>query len=132
MDLGLFFFAFIIWVIIVILAIFNGFVKEKFYKPLIGELRAHQISSIMFIIVIFAVSFLFIKTNEYPTSANQYLLVGLLWLKLTIIFEFLFGRYVAKHPWKKLLHDYNITKGRLWTLVLVATAFAPWILYQVL
>ena len=42
-------------------------------------------------------------------------------------FEFGIGHFVFKKPWPELLADYNIAKGRIWILVLVATATAPWI-----
>ena len=53
------------------------------------------------------------------------LLIGALWLTLTVVFEFGFGHYVIGHPWKYLLADYNIFKGRLWSLVLLVTFVSP-------
>jgi hypothetical protein len=32
-----------------------------------------------------------------------------------------------KHPWTRLLHDYNILEGRVWVLVLVWITIAPYI-----
>jgi len=39
--------------------------------------------------------------------------IGLVWLAMTVAFEFLFGDYVAGHSWDRLLHDYNLFAGRL-------------------
>lgn len=44
---------------------------------------------------------------------------------LTILFEFVFGHYVIKNPWQKLLADYNILKGRLWSLLLLTELISP-------
>jgi len=53
------------------------------------------------------------------------LLIGALWLTLTVAFEFGFGHYVMGHSWRYLLADYNILKGRLWSLVLLVTFVSP-------
>ena len=47
------------------------------------------------------------------------------------IFEFLFGHYVGKHSWSRLFHDYNILEGRLWSLVLMAIALAPYVMFRI-
>ena len=44
---------------------------------------------------------------------------------MTMLFEFGFGHYVAKTPWKKLFHDYNLLKGRVWSLFLLTDLVSP-------
>jgi hypothetical protein len=51
-------------------------------------------------------------------------------LGFTIAFEFLFGHYIADHPWSKLFQDYNILAGRVWAVVLLWVALAPWLFYR--
>ena len=36
-------------------------------------------------------------------------------------------REMIKDPWDRLIGDYNILKGRIWSLVLLTTFFAPYI-----
>jgi hypothetical protein len=48
-----------------------------------------------------------------PTSSNQALTIGFMWLGLTVALEFLFFHYVMGHPWSRLLHDYNVFAGRV-------------------
>jgi hypothetical protein len=57
--------------------------------------------------------------------------VGLIWLGMTVIFEFVFGHYVIGHPWRKLFHDYNLLEGRVWVLVLIWTTIAPLLFYKI-
>jgi hypothetical protein len=52
-------------------------------------------------------------------------IIGMLWLALTLAFEFLVGHYVFRKPWTELIQDYDITRGRIWPLVLVMVLFAP-------
>jgi hypothetical protein len=51
--------------------------------------------------------------------------VGGTWLVLTILFEFGFGHYVDGKSWSELLADYDLTDGRVWTLVLLWIAAGP-------
>jgi len=52
-------------------------------------------------------------------------IIGIMWLTLSIVFEFIFGHYVMGNSWELLLADYNILEGRVWSLVLITTFFAP-------
>lgn len=53
--------------------------------------------------------------------------VGALWLALTVAFEFAFGRNVSGASLESLLADYDLRRGRLWSLVLLTVLFAPWL-----
>ncbi len=117
------------WIILVVAAIVNGALREAVYKNALGELRAHQVSTltgiILFGVIIWGLSRL------WPlTSAKQAWTVGFIWLAMTIAFEFLFGHFVAGHPWSKLFHDYNILAGRVWLFVLIWTTIAPYVFYK--
>ena len=62
----------------------------------------------------------------HPLNRRDAFLIGFAWLALTLVFEFGFGRVRGK-PWTELLADYNVLKGRIWVLVLVTTAMAPFL-----
>ncbi|MDH3406474.1 MAG: hypothetical protein OEM48_05995, partial [Gammaproteobacteria bacterium] len=66
-----------------------------------------------------------------PTSARQAVAIGMVWLGLTVTFEFLFGHFVAGHSWLRLLQDYNLLAGRVWILLLFWVAVAPYIFYRI-
>jgi len=51
--------------------------------------------------------------------------VGGVWALLTLGFEFGFGHYVLGTPWAELLADYDLSRGRIWVLIPIATAAAP-------
>lgn len=42
-----------------------------------------------------------------------------MWMILTVVFEFSFGHYVVGGSWSKLLSDYNILDGRVWSLFIL-------------
>ena len=117
------------WLGMVILAILNGAIREKVYGKFMGELTAHQLSTLAGIIL-FGV-YIWILTGMFRIeSSRQALLIGSIWLIMTTVFEFVFGHYVMGHPWNRLLHDYNILKGRVWSLMLIWTFVAPYAFFR--
>ncbi len=119
----------IAWVGSVVIAIINGAIRERGYKEFVGELRAHRISTFTGIIL-FGLCVWILNLIWKIQSVGQAMTIGLIWLALTVAFEFLFGHYVMKNPWSKLLQDYNILKGRFWVLVLIWITIAPYIFYK--
>ncbi len=113
-----------IWFLLAVLAILNGTLRVKLITPNFGEYIGHVISSVILILIIFIVAYFFIN-NLKITSYKNLWTIGIFWFSFTIIFEFLFGHYVMDHPWSKLLADYNILRGRVWSFVLLANLFAP-------
>ena len=118
------------WIPMVFIGIVNGAIRQFGYGRFLAELFAHQVSSVTGIILFG--SYIWILSLRWPLESScQAFTVGLIWLGLTVSFEFLFGRYVAKHPWSRLLHDYNIFEGRLWSVVLIAITIAPYMMYRI-
>ena len=112
------------WLPMVIIAIFNGALRELTYGKVFLELRAHQVSCVTGILMFGAYTWL-LSLKWQLDSITQAITIGAIWFILTVAFEFLFGHYVGHHPWSRLLADYNLLAGRLWSLVLLAVAMLP-------
>jgi hypothetical protein len=96
------------WVPMVLIAIGNAAIREASYRRFMGELRAHQLSTLI-AIILFGV-YIWALTRVWPIqSSAQALTIGLIWLGLTVVFEFVFGHYVMANSWERLFHDYNLT-----------------------
>jgi hypothetical protein len=118
------------WVGMMILAILNGIIREKVYGQFMHELSAHQVSTFI-VIVLFGI-YIWILSGVFPIeSPKQAVIIGGMWLIMTVVFEFGFGHYLMGHPWSKLFHDYNLLKGRVWLLVLVWTFISPYVFYRI-
>ncbi|MET0027825.1 MAG: hypothetical protein ABW101_09330 [Candidatus Thiodiazotropha sp.] len=118
-----------LWLVLAVIAILNGGLREKFYAPLMNELTAHQLSTFS-AIVLFSLC-IWIFTGLWPiASARQAVTIGMMWLAMTVAFEFVFGHFVMGHSWERLFHDYNILRGRVWILVLIWTSVAPYLFYR--
>jgi hypothetical protein len=118
------------WIGMVAIAILNGVVREKAYGQFMGELHAHQLSTLIGLLL-FGV-YIWILTGTFPIeSSTQAQIIGGMWLCMTVMFEFVFGHFVIGHSWIRLLEDFNIFRGRVWSLVLVWTAIAPYLFYRI-
>ncbi|MDF1592405.1 MAG: hypothetical protein P1P89_12890 [Desulfobacterales bacterium] len=118
------------WLGMVFLAVLNGAIREKVYGPFMHELSAHQVSTVTGIILFGAYIWIFTGVFRIESS-GQAVSIGCMWMIMTLLFEFGFGHYVMGHPWGRLIRDYNLIKGRVWPLVLIWTAIAPYVFYRI-
>ena len=117
------------WIPMVFIAIGNGMIRTSVYQKYTGELIAHQISTFT-AIILFGIYIWFVIPFLKLQFATQAIEVGLIWLVLTIAFEFIFGHFVVGQPWSKLFADYNLFDGRLWILVLLWIIMAPYFAFK--
>lgn len=119
----------IAWFPMIVIGILNGVLRKACYENALGELRAHQLSTLSGAIL-FGLYIWLVGRHWQLESGQQAILVGVMWLVMTVSFEFLFGYFVAGHSWHRLLQDYNILEGRLWTLILIWITIAPYCFYR--
>jgi hypothetical protein len=89
-----------------------------------GDAPAHALSSVTLAIAIIVLVWFSIGWMA-PATVTDAWAIGGLWLGLTLAFEFLAGHYLFGTPWRELLADYDVLRGRLWVLVLIATLVSP-------
>ena len=118
-----------VWLIIIAAEIVHGILRAIVLVPWVGEFRSNQIGVLTgsaIILVIVYLSIRWIGASHHP----ELLLVGVIWLVLTVAFEVLFGRFVVHLPWERLLADYNLLAGGLMPLGLVVLFLSPWIAWK--
>jgi hypothetical protein len=120
-----------IWVVLAIGAILVATFRVEVFLPSFGEQTAHQLGTILYLVVQFVIIYLFIKKMKIK-EPKTLLGIGIFWIVITIIFEFVFGHFVMGHSWQKLFADYNLFNGRLWILVLINNLIAPLISRKIL
>lgn len=119
----------LVWFLLALVAIANGVLREATYANHLSELSAHQVSTV--IGALFSGLLVYSVSRVWPfRSAAQAWGVGALWLVQTVLFEFLFGHYVAGHSWDRLLSDYNLLEGRLWGLFLLWLLAMPYLVFR--
>jgi hypothetical protein len=117
--------ALLFWFVLMVLAIGNGTVRLKLIIPFTGLTAGLAISTLMLCALILLATWLGIRWMG-PADAKQAWGIGLVWLVMTLTFEFGAGHFLFKKPWRELLLDYDLTEGRIWVLVPIITALAPW------
>jgi hypothetical protein len=113
-----------VWLGILLLANLNGAVRELWLIPAMGQIAGRAVSTVALSVLVFLITWLTVGWIR-PASTGDALLIGVIWLLLTLAFEFVAGHYVFHKPWAELTVDYNVARGRIWPLVLVVVLFAP-------
>lgn len=107
-----------------ILAVLNGFGRELVLVPRIGEYPGHVLSTALLIAAILVVSAVYFTRTSIEYSLAELLLVGTIWVMLTIGFEFVVG-YAEGIPVETTLAQYDVLAGHVWILVPITLFLAP-------
>ncbi|MEW5747604.1 MAG: hypothetical protein AB1793_02280 [Candidatus Thermoplasmatota archaeon] len=117
-----------LWGLLVGFAMLNAALRQGALIPALGEDAGRALSSVTLSTVILVMAYLFLNWSDIERSAADLWAMGLIWVALTILFEFGFGHYVMGNSWDALLADYNVLEGRIWVLVLVTESVAPYLM----
>lgn len=120
----------VFWLIFAGVATSAGIVRETWLVPRIGELRAHQVGTLLVCGIFLAVIAVFIRRTR--PSAQEARSIGVWWVLVAIAFEFGFGHYLDGLSWSRLLADYDLSRGRLLLLVWLTVGVGPLVLARVL
>ena len=117
------------WLILAVIAIVNGSLRQFTNGRHMTELAAHQLSTVTGVVLTGAA--VWALNRHWPVaSAKQAWIIGACWFVMTVIFEFGFGHYIAGHSWSRLLADYNLAESRLWSLFLAWIAVLPYLTWR--
>lgn len=111
------------WILILLLAILNGALREGVLLKNLSRKAAFTTSGILLMVGILLVAILMVRWIGIRT-APEGLLVGIFWLSLTVLFELSFG-LLRRQSMATLLDAYKFQDGNIWPLVLVVVALAP-------
>jgi len=117
------------WLVLMLIAVANGLLREFSYGRQLPELAAHQLSTASGMLLTGLCAWLLARRWPLPDAAATWR-VGATWLALTIGFEFGFGHFVAGHGWDRLWHDYDLSAGRLWLVFLAWVLVMPYIFHR--
>lgn len=115
-----------IWCLMVLVAIINGLLRDEILTPLLSSNISLPVSGITLSILILLLTYASIAFIGVTRAAACFM-VGLLWLVLTLIFEYAFGHYVAGKSWFEINQVFDLTKGDLFIVVLIVFALSPWL-----
>lgn len=113
-----------IWALIILAESVQGGLRRVLASPE-AEFAVRQGSVLVGALVIFAITWFSLGWLRIRTAGGA-LAVGLLWVVLTIGFEFGLGRMLG-YGWDRILSDYDLVHGGLMPIGLLAMALTPWL-----
>jgi len=113
------------WLLLAVVAILAGALRESLLRPLLGEPWAHRIGTLVLCGILWVLIDRFISRLDPAAGPGELWAIGALWLALTVSFEFIFGRFATGHSWAELLGAYDLRSGQLWLLVPLTLLLAP-------
>lgn len=116
--------ALVIWLIMLVVAILNAGLRNAVITPRLGEPAGHVISTVT-ACAVFLVLMWFTLPWAGARGRRELVLIGVVWVILTVTFEFVAGHYLFGTSWDKLLTDYNVFRGRVWVAVLIVILLGP-------
>jgi len=113
----------LVWLLLMLAETAQGALRHILSRPEV-EFVVRQGSVVTGALVIFALTWLSFRWMRIRTASGA-LVVGGVWVALTLAFEFGLGR-ARGLSWSRLLADYDVLHGGLMPLGLVAMALTPW------
>lgn len=92
--------------------------------PWVGEFRSNQIGVLTGSAIILVIAYFTIQWIG-ATNRSTLLVVGAIWLVLTLAFEVLFGRLVMGASWERIASDYDLLQGGLMPMGLLLLFLSP-------
>ncbi|MGZ4822602.1 MAG: hypothetical protein ACXVZM_13435 [Terriglobales bacterium] len=117
--------ALLVWLLMMVIETIHGVLRNLLLLPLVGDLRARQLGVFIGSALILGVAVLLIDWIR-PNAVRDLLVIGAMWLALTLAFEFGLGHALGR-PWSALVADYDLTRGGLLSIGMVVLAISPWI-----
>ena len=114
-----------VWLVLAVAMVANGTLRALVLESLAGAVVAQAASVAIAIVLVLLITRPFIRST--PLSQGQSAGIAAGWVGLTVAFEFAFGHYVAGANWSELVANYDLLQGRLWPIVLMAIAGAPFL-----
>lgn len=121
---------FLLWLPMIAIAFANATLRELVFTKRFSEILSHQLSTLT-LILFCAVYVRMVFVQLDIGSAKQALMIGFVWMMMTVIFEFTLGRLTNK-SWEYLLQNYNILTGHIWPVFLLALFLLPYLFYVLL
>ena len=113
-----------LWVLLAGIAVANGVFREAVIIPRVGEYNGHVLSTALLVAAILLVSSLYFRNTTRSYTRQELVVVGVLWVALTVGFEFLVG-YLEGASVEATLAQYDVFAGQVWIIVPLTLLVAP-------
>ncbi len=94
----------LVWFVMLVIAIGNGALRQATFGKFMPELRAHQLSTLIGSVVM-GVFIWFVINAWPPPSSRKAIAIGVVWMCLTVAFEFFMGLVLLGRTLAQVLGD---------------------------
>ena len=115
---------FAVWLVMMGAEVVHGTLRTMLLVSLVGDLRGRRAGVFVGSLLVLGIACLLVRWIGAGT-ASRLLALGLSWLVLTASCEFSFGRFVLGLTRDRLMEDYDLARGGLMPVGLLAMALAP-------
>lgn len=113
-----------VWMAMAVIAVLNGGFREVVLIPRIGEYPGHVLSTGILVVAILVVTWLFFGWSTVEYAMAERVVIGVVWVFLTVGFEFLVG-YLEGTPPSVTIAQYDVFAGQVWIVVPIVLFVAP-------
>ena len=113
-----------VWLLIALAETLHGTARTLWLAPYLGDFRARQVAVFTGALIILGIACALIRWIGV-TQTRGLLGIGILWLILTLAFEFSLGILVFHASWERMTSDYNLARGGLLPLGMVSLTLSP-------
>lgn len=114
----------LIWAGIALAETLNGVLRVSFLNRPLGDRSARRVGVLTGSLMIFLIGWLSVPWIG-PESTAESLAVGITWLLLMLAFDIGFGRMVFRASWRRIVADFDLTKGNLLSLGMLVLLLTP-------
>ena len=123
MSFRLFLKASAIWALIAVAETVHGIARRLTLEPIVGDLPARRIAVFIGSALVFAAAFIFVSWLKGSRPVH-FLAVGVLWVVLTVCFEFGLGTLIGLSS-ERMFSDYDLANGGLLPIGLFLMFLSP-------
>lgn len=116
--------AVLVWLVMVVAESVHGALRNALLAPVVGDIRARQLSVVTGSILILLIATASIRWIG-ASSRRSLIIIGGLWVSLMLAFEVGVGRWVARLSWDRILSDYDLARGGMLGIGMLILAAAP-------
>ncbi len=114
-----------VWVAFFVLAVLNGLLRDSLYVPELGNMAGRILGTLIQVGAMAVVMWLFLRRNRERLTRLRTIELGLLWLSLSLFFEFAVSHWVMEESWEPIRAHYNFLEGRFHVLVRLMELAGP-------
>jgi hypothetical protein len=117
------------WTFLPAVALFNGIIATSILLPALGQTRAAYVSALTLLILVVVFIAIVGPRMGRPANIRVALVVGLLWVALNVVWQFLFFGGVMGVPAREIAKGFDfgtVLQGNLYPLIQLVVAFGPW------